>query len=95
MQHDVAKFRAAFRRGFSSRATGLQTANLVATFGVFAWFAVTLGAAIVNGAPLVLEDRLSDAGLGAAFGVFLIGSGAIALLVWAVAALRLRAASSP
>ncbi|MEL7460473.1 MAG: efflux RND transporter permease subunit [Pseudomonadota bacterium] len=95
MQHDVAKFRAAFRRGFSTRATGLQTANIIATLGVMVWFAATLGATILNGAPLVMVETMQDAGLGAAFGLFLIGAAAIALLVWAVTALRIKSASSP
>jgi len=88
MQHDVARLRAATMRAFRGRDAGLRAANGVAALAMAAWFSVTLGAAIVTGAPL-LGAGVAGGGLSGAFALFLAGAAGVALAVWAVAALGL------
>ncbi len=89
MQHDVARFRASLRRGFAARAGALRSASATASALVLAWFAGTLGAAIVSGAPIVQVGFLVDAGLAGALALFLAGSALITLAVWMVAAVAM------
>ncbi|WP_113912395.1 efflux RND transporter permease subunit [Roseovarius dicentrarchi] len=49
MQHDLARQMAALRRGLRFRAGGVRAAMLVAAAAMAAWFAATLGAAMVLG----------------------------------------------
>jgi multidrug efflux pump subunit AcrB len=90
MQHDVARLMASVRRAMRSLAKSgpVGVATGAAMAGAAAVFAATLGAAIVTGGlPAPLAPLAPEAGLGAAFLLFLIGSGAVILAVWAVAAL--------
>ena len=84
MQHDIAQMRTATFRAFRGRARGLLAANAVAALGMALWFALTLGAAIVTGAPLVGAGLSEGQGLGAAFLLFLAGAAIVAFVVWLV-----------
>src|SRR6056297_2036009 len=88
MQNDVTRLRAATMRALRGRDTGLRAANGTAAAAMAAWFAATLGAAIVTGAPLV-GAGFAGGGLSGAFALFLAGAAGAALLVWAVAAMGL------
>ena len=88
MQNDVTRLRAATMRALRGRDTGLRAANGTAAAAMAAWFAATLGAAIVTGAPLV-GAGFAGGGLSGAFALFLAGAAGAALLVWVVAAMGL------
>src|SRR6056297_444324 len=88
MQNDVTRLRAAMMRALRGRDTGLRAANGTAAAAMAAWFAATLGAAIVTGAPLV-GAGFAGGGLSGAFALFLAGAAGAALLVWVVAAMGL------
>ena len=90
MQHDVARLAAAVRRATFglSKSGPVGVATGVAAAGTAAVFAATLGAAIVTGGlPGPLAALAPGGGTGAAFLLFVAGSGAVVLAVWAVAAL--------
>ncbi|MEM9709570.1 MAG: efflux RND transporter permease subunit [Pseudomonadota bacterium] len=80
MQHDAAQLRTSVGRGFRGKAGAVRAANGVAAVGMAVWFALTLGSALVTGAPLV------GAGFGegtwAIFGLFLMGAALVAFLTW-------------
>jgi len=87
MQHDIARMRAATMRAFRAPAGGLRAANGAAAALIAGWFAATLGAAIVTGAPLVGAGALGEGGLFGAFALFVSGAAAVTLAVWLAAAL--------
>lgn len=86
--HDVGRNVRALRRGFTAghRAPGLSGALVVATLGMAAVFAATLGSHIVTG---TLPDALGGgASALRALGLFTLGCLAVTLAVWVLAALR-------
>jgi multidrug efflux pump subunit AcrB len=89
MQHDVARLSAAVRRATFGRSKSgpVGVATGVAIAGTAVVFAATLGAAIVTGGlPGPLAALAPGGGTGAAFLLFVAGSGAVVLAVWAVTA---------
>lgn len=89
VQQDVRRQVASARRGLRAAGRARALAGLVMASGValLAWFAVTLGHAIVyGGLPGMLAGLMPGAGLGAALGLFLAGAALGLLVVYAVAA---------
>ena len=87
--HDLGRNMRATRRAINAgaRSGGMGTAIGLAMVGTGAWFAATMGTVIVNGAlPAALGGGAS---LAVAFGVFVAGTAAFCLAVWAVSAIRL------
>ena len=87
--HDLGRNMRATRRAINagSRSGGMGTAIGLAMVGTGAWFAATLGTVIVNGSlPAALGAATSPAH---ALGLFVAGTGAFCLLIWAVSAIRL------
>jgi multidrug efflux pump subunit AcrB len=90
MQHDAARLAASVRRagGQMTKSGPVGVATAVAAAGAAAVFAATLGAALVmGGLPGPLAALAPGDGPGAAFLLFVAGTGAVVLAVWAVAAL--------
>ncbi|KIN73770.1 efflux RND transporter permease subunit [Sulfitobacter guttiformis] len=88
-QHDVARQVLAMRRGLRSRARGLQLGLVGLWAAVLGWGALTIGWAAVTGAFHPLIDGILPALSGrpvmpAAFLLFVIGVGGIALLGYIV-----------
>jgi multidrug efflux pump subunit AcrB len=89
--HDLGRNVRAARRAVAAgaRAPGMALAIGVAALGMAGVFAVTLGPVILGGTlPEALGGGASRA---LALGLFVAGSGAIALIVWLVAAARFAA----
>ncbi|MEP0092673.1 MAG: efflux RND transporter permease subunit [Paracoccaceae bacterium] len=87
--HDLGRNMRATRRAINAgaRSGGMGTAIGMAMVGTGAWFAATMGTVIVNGSlPAALGGSAS---LPYAFGVFVAGTAAFCLAVWAVSAIRL------
>jgi multidrug efflux pump subunit AcrB len=97
MQQDVARIVAAARRAGRSpaRAGAAGRATAVAAAGAALVFAGTLGSAIVTGGlPGPLAGLAPEGSLGPAFLLFMAGTAAVVLAVWAVSALMTARARS-
>jgi multidrug efflux pump subunit AcrB len=93
MQQDVGRLLASVRRagGRMGRAGPVGIATGAAAAGAAAVFAATLGAALVAGRMPGPLDALAPGGSpGAAFLLFVAGTAAVVLAVWAVSALVIR-----
>jgi hypothetical protein len=93
MQQDVARLLASVRRagGRTARSGPVGLATAAAAAGAAAVFAATLGAALVAGRlPGPLAALAPGGSPGAAFLLFVAGSAAVALAVWAVSVLLIR-----
>jgi multidrug efflux pump subunit AcrB len=93
MQNDVARLVASTRRAGRrpARAGAAGRATAVAALGSAVVFAGTLGAAILTGGlPGPLAGLAPDGSPGRAFLLFLAGTGAVVLAVWAVTAIVVR-----
>jgi multidrug efflux pump subunit AcrB len=89
-QYDIQTRIASTRRAVAAprRVSTAGVATLALAGLTAAWFAVTLGAQIVTGAPIApFAGLLPDGGAGAAFALFAIGAFALLVVVWTVAAL--------
>jgi multidrug efflux pump subunit AcrB len=88
-QHDAARLLASLRRagGQMSRSGPVGAATAVAAVGAAAVFALTLGPALLTGGlPGPLAALAPGGSPGAAFLLFVAGTAAVVLAVWAVAA---------
>jgi multidrug efflux pump subunit AcrB len=87
MQQDVAKQLTALRRGFGlvGRHRALALGLGAVSLAMVALFAATLGHAVVTGTMAGPLAGLGDGGLGAAFGIFVAGAGALCLFGWVLA----------
>ena len=84
--HDIGRTVRASRRAAQGRAPGMRLAMGVVWASVMAWFAVTLGAAILTGA---LPARLGGSeSVPLAFLVFVGGAAVVTFVAWMLAALR-------
>jgi multidrug efflux pump subunit AcrB len=93
MQNDVARLVASTRRAGRrpARAGVAGRATAVAALGAAVVFSGTLGAAILTGGlPGPLAALAPDGSPGRAFLLFLAGTGAVVLAVWAVTAIVVR-----
>jgi predicted RND superfamily exporter protein len=93
MQHDVARLLASVRRagGRAARSGPVGLATGAAAAGAAAVFATTLGAALVTGRmPGPLAALAPDGAPGVAFLLFVAGTAAVVLAVWAVSTLLIR-----
>lgn len=85
-QMDIARAVAGFRRSLRG-PRGLRALVAVAAVAVAALFAATLGAEMVTGAR---PEWMPGQGMAGALAVFVAGSGAVAILAWAIGAVSLR-----
>ncbi|PVA09622.1 acriflavine resistance protein B [Pelagivirga sediminicola] len=89
VQHDLARQMAALRRGLRFRAGGVRAALVGGALGLGAWFAATMGAAMVLGAvpgwiAAVLPTASAIAPMAVALMVFAAGAAALALAMYVV-----------
>lgn len=87
--HDIGRNTRAFKKALNAghRAPGLGFAVGSAMVLIGAWFVATIGAVMVTGAmPAALGGGTA---LGAALGLFVLGSAVICFAVWVVAAFRI------
>ena len=88
MQHDLARQMAALRRGLRFRTGGVRAVLLAGTALLAAWFAATMGAAMVLGAlpgavQAVLPMTARMAPMPGALAAFMLGAMALALALYA------------
>ncbi|MEQ5869707.1 efflux RND transporter permease subunit [Sagittula sp. NFXS13] len=84
VQHDVGKAWGALKRGWRFRSGAVRGVLLAGTAAVLGWLVATLGWVAATGS---LPAMLGGGGAGAALGVFLAGSAALALGLYVLVAL--------